>query len=104
MKKLLIFLLLTLSGAQAMVAQESKSTAPASNSDNDQEIRKATEVLTEKYGLNADQSKQMYTIQQRKSKIWLKLPATKLPIRHFTAQKFKMCKKAPCSISAYPAY
>ena len=35
---------------------------------NDQEIRKATEVLTAKYTLNADQAKQMYTIQLRKAK------------------------------------
>jgi len=35
---------------------------------NDQEIRRATEALTAKYKLNADQAKQMYTIQLRKAK------------------------------------
>ncbi|MBC7777334.1 MAG: hypothetical protein H7246_18015 [Phycisphaerae bacterium] len=43
-------------------------TAAPAPSTNDQEIRKATEALTKKYVLNADQAKQMYTIQLRKAK------------------------------------
>ena len=50
-----------------MQAQQTEATA-APTGINDPEIRKATEALTEKYQLNADQAKQMYTIQVRKAK------------------------------------
>src|SRR5690349_6917310 len=48
---------------QSAIAQ---SGAPADASVSDQEIRKNTEALVLKYGLNADQAKQMYRIQKRK--------------------------------------
>lgn len=67
MKKLLFFFLLMLQGAIILNAQQTESAAPSSNV-NDQEVRKATEALTTKYSLSADQAKQMYTIQLRKAK------------------------------------
>ncbi len=68
MKKSLFFLLLLLQSGFVLNAQKTESAAPAPTTSNDQEIRKATEALTAKYKLNADQAKQMYTIQVRKSK------------------------------------
>ena len=63
---MLFFLFLALQGGFALNAQKLETTtAPAVN---DQEVRKATEALTAKYSLNADQAKQMYTIQLRKQK------------------------------------
>jgi len=67
MNKTFFFLLVLLQGSMALNAQETKTTAPTSAT-NDQLIRKTTEVLTAKYSLNADQAKQMYTIQLRKAK------------------------------------
>jgi preprotein translocase subunit SecF len=67
MNKLLFSLLLLVLGGQALNAQKTETTA-APTATNDQEIRKATEALTAKYQLNADQAKQMYTIQARKAK------------------------------------
>jgi preprotein translocase subunit SecF len=67
MNKLLFSLLLLVLSVHALNAQDTKTTA-APMATNDQEIRKATEALTAKYQLNADQAKQMYTIQARKAK------------------------------------
>jgi hypothetical protein len=67
MNKLLFPLLLLVLGGPLLNAQKTETTA-APTATNDQEIRKATEALTEKYQLNADQAKQMYTIQARKAK------------------------------------
>lgn len=67
MKKLLFFLLIFLQGGFAVNAQQTVTAAPVPGTNN-QEIRKATEVLSAKYSLNADQAKQMYTIQVRKAK------------------------------------
>lgn len=67
MKKSLFSLLLLLQCCIVLNAQKIESSAPAPTT-NDQEIRKTTEALTAKYSLNADQAKQMYTIQVRKSK------------------------------------
>jgi len=64
MKKMFFFLVLFFHCASAMNAQ----TFVSSTITNDQEIRRATEALTAKYKLNADQAKQMYTIQLRKAK------------------------------------
>ena len=64
MKKLFFFLVLSLQCTSAINAQ----TFVSSTVTNDQEIRRATEALTTKYKLNADQAKQMYTIQLRKAK------------------------------------
>ncbi len=64
MQKLLFLFVLLLQFGAAINAQTS-APAPVTN---DQEMRKATEALTEKYALNADQAKQMYTILVRKSK------------------------------------
>jgi hypothetical protein len=67
MNKFLFFLIFLLWGGASMQAQQTEATA-APTGINDPEIRKATEALTEKYQLNADQAKQMYTIQVRKAK------------------------------------
>ncbi len=67
MKKSLFSLLFLLPCGIALNAQKIESSAPAAVT-NDQEVRKATEALTAKYSLNADQAKQMYNIQVRKSK------------------------------------
>lgn len=67
MKQILFSLLLLLNGGFAISAQNLETTAPA-HSANDTEIRKATEALTAKYSLSADQAKQMYSIQLRKQK------------------------------------
>lgn len=61
MKKTLFLFVFTL---VAVLANAQNQAAPA----NDQEIRQVTSTLTEKYKLNADQAKQMYTIQVRKQK------------------------------------
>ena len=61
MKNIVFFLFLLTQSLVPMQAQTAGIT-------NDQEIRKATEALTAKYALNADQAKQMYTIQLRKAK------------------------------------
>lgn len=63
MQKLILFIAAVFCYSVAGIGQ---STAPTSAS-NDAEIRKATEALTAKYTLNADQAKQMYTIQLRKA-------------------------------------
>lgn len=73
MKNLCIvsFLLLlgtTLLNAQDSPAKNSTATAPVASILNDQAIRRNTEMLTEKYTLNADQAKQLYRILVRKEK------------------------------------
>jgi len=63
MKKALFSLFFILIGGIALHAQKVEApTLPG----NDAAIRKTTEALTAKYSLNADQAKQMYTIQVRK--------------------------------------
>lgn len=53
----------------AATAQEVKALPPSPNaSPNDAAIREATDKLVAKYTLNADQAKEMYTIQQRKQR------------------------------------
>ena len=54
-------LLLALGFCQLLTAQTAQSKDAA-----DKEVRKATEVLIAKYQLNADQSKQVYTVLKRK--------------------------------------
>jgi len=73
MKNLFIvpFLLLfgtSLLNAQDAPAKSSTATVPAASNLNDQEIRIATEKLTEKYALNADQAKQLYRVLVRKER------------------------------------
>ncbi len=83
MKKLLFSLLLALLGGIGLSAQKLETATPLpaeaslpqagakagpSTAINDLEVRKTTEALTAKYSLNADQAKQMYTIQVRKQK------------------------------------
>lgn len=68
MKKLLTALFFVLNGGFLLLAQNTTSTAAATPVVNDQEVRQATEALTAKYSLDADQAKQMYTIQLRKAK------------------------------------
>jgi hypothetical protein len=67
MNKIFFLLLVLLQGNMTLNAQDTKTTAPTQTT-NDQLVRKATEALTAKYTLNADQAKQMYTIQLRKAK------------------------------------
>ena len=64
MKMRLLSLLLSLFAAHTLAAQ---STATHTASTTDADSRKATETLVSKYQLNADQAKQAYQIQQRKS-------------------------------------
>lgn len=64
MKKTLFLLLFTLFAIAANAQKQENQAAPLS----DQEIRQVTATLTDKYKLNADQAKQMYTIQVRKQK------------------------------------
>ncbi|MBL7826268.1 MAG: hypothetical protein JNJ57_06520 [Saprospiraceae bacterium] len=52
----------------ALFAMSSTLNAQNFTPATDAEIRQATEALTAKYALNADQAKQMYQIQQRKNK------------------------------------
>jgi hypothetical protein len=47
---------------------EAKPPAAATSSPNDAIAREATDKLVAKYTLNADQAKEMYTIQQRKQR------------------------------------
>lgn len=70
MKKALFSIVLLLHGILSVHAQDIKSSAPSpgSTSSSDQEIRKATEALTAKYSLNADQAKQAYIVLVRKDK------------------------------------
>lgn len=68
MKKFLLPLFLLLIDSLVLNAQKIESTAPTTATANDEETRKATESLTAKYSLTADQAKQMYTIQVRKGK------------------------------------
>ncbi len=69
MKKALFSIVLLLQGILAVHAQDIKTSAPSpSTSGSDQEIRKATEQLTAKYSLNADQAKQAYIVLVRKDK------------------------------------
>ncbi len=68
MKNLLLFGFIFLQGFVSLNAQDQKTTAPAAPGINDQEVRKITETLTAKYSLDADQAKQMYTIQARKAR------------------------------------
>jgi hypothetical protein len=72
MKKGLFSLFLILSAAFYAQAQkiEAAPVAPVATATtvNDAEVRKATDALTAKYSLNADQAKQMYTVQLRKAK------------------------------------
>ncbi|MFN0213509.1 MAG: hypothetical protein ACKVT2_04580 [Saprospiraceae bacterium] len=67
MKKSFFFTLISLFFATLLIAQNTGAST-TSPSINDQEVRKTTESLTAKYMLNADQAKQMYTIQLRKAK------------------------------------
>jgi hypothetical protein len=62
MKLRLFSLLIALFAGIALQAQTDKS-APS-----DEAVRKTTETLVAKYKLNADQAKQMYTIQVRKNR------------------------------------
>lgn len=69
MKKALFSIVLLLQGILSVHAQDIKTSAPSpSTSSSDQEIRKATEQLTAKYSLNADQAKQAYIVLVRKDK------------------------------------
>jgi hypothetical protein len=80
MKNVLFFLLFSLLGGISVQAQQTEAAAPAAPTTtgvNDQEVRKITENLSAKYSLNADQAKQMYTIQARKAKNMAQITAFK---------------------------
>ena len=73
MKQLSVALaLFLLTGSFAVSAQSVETKPPATsdsnNSASDAVAREATEKLAAKYTLNADQSKQVYAIQQRKQR------------------------------------
>ena len=63
MKQILLFSVLLL--AFFNIQAQSAGVAPDTNDD---AIRATTNLLVTKYSLNADQAKQMYTIQQRKER------------------------------------
>ena len=68
MKQLFAFALFLMTTAAAS-AQDAKTLPPSGNtSANDAVAREATDKLVEKYALNADQAKEMYTVQQRKQR------------------------------------
>jgi hypothetical protein len=81
-------LLSSLFMSQLLCAQ---STAPAAVP-SDPEIRKATELLTTKYSLNADQAKQVYHIQLRKHRNMAEiaaLQATDIDLYHAKCQNIQ---------------
>lgn len=64
MKNFILLLFVALLGQTAVATAQNSATQPV----NDAAIRTATEALTTKYSLNADQAKQMYTILTRKER------------------------------------
>lgn len=79
MQKALFSLLFSLLSAFTLQAQQLETTAPTQSEapKEDAAIRATTEALTQKYQLNADQAKQMYTIQVRKEKNMAQIAAFK---------------------------
>ncbi len=67
--KQLFTLALFLITVAAAAAQNAEAKPPAPNTAaNDAVAREATDLLVAKYSLNADQAKEMYTVQQRKQR------------------------------------
>jgi len=79
MQKALFSLLFSIVSVFILQAQQLETTAPSSSTEpkEDAAIRATTKALTEKYQLNADQAKQMYTIQVRKEKNLAQIEAFK---------------------------
>jgi hypothetical protein len=98
MKKLIaamsLFLAFTLSAhAQKTGTAAPTTAAPAAASHNDQVVRQTTDALVAKYSLNADQAKQMYTIQVRKERNMNEIAALKSSDPALYATKLQSVRK-----------
>lgn len=102
MKQLSVALILFfIAGSIAVSAQKIESKPPATADNNqsagDATAREAAEKLAAKYTLNADQSKQVYTIQQRKQRNLSEIEALKTSDRSRYLAKLESLQKGTLS-------
>lgn len=95
MKQLFAFAFFLITVAAAASAQDVKSKPPAGDNIavTDTVARNATEKLVAKYTLNADQAKEMYTIQQRKQRNLAEIEAYKTSNRSLWLSKMESLQK-----------
>jgi hypothetical protein len=95
MKQLLALALFLIIGSTAVSAQkiEAKPTSGNTSSPTDASTREAAEKLVAKYTLNADQAKQMYTIQQRKQRNFGQIESLKATDRGLYLAKLESAQK-----------
>lgn len=95
MKQLLALALFLILSSAAASAQKVEAQPPSGNttSPSDAAARTATDKLVAKYTLNADQAKQMYTIQQRKERNLGQLESLKTSSRSHYLAKLESVQK-----------
>lgn len=82
----------------AATAQNTEAKPPAPNtSANDAAAREATDLLVAKYSLNADQAKEMYTVQQRKLRNLGEIAALQTSNRSMYLSKLESLQKGTLS-------
>ncbi len=102
MKQLSVALVLFfIAGSVAVSAQKVESKPPVSagnaSTPNDAIAREAAEKLVAKYNLNADQAKQVYTIQQRKQRNLSEIEPVKTTDRNLYLAKLESLQKGTLS-------
>ncbi len=95
MKQLIALSLFLIIGYAAVSAQKVEAKPPATNRDSptDASAREAAEKLVAKYTLNADQAKQMYTIQQRKQRNFGQIESLKATDRSLYLAKLESAQQ-----------
>lgn len=97
MKQLFAFALFLMTTAAAP-AQDAKTLPPSGNtSANDAVAREATDKLVAKYALNADQAKEMYTVQQRKQRNLGEIASLQTSNRNLYLSKLESLQKGTLS-------
>lgn len=90
-------LLLVIAVAATAQNTEAKPPAGVTASSNDTQAREATDKLVAKYTLNADQAKEMYTIQQRKLRNFGEIASLESSNRSLYLSKLESLQKGTLS-------
>lgn len=97
MKQLFVLALFFMTAA-AVTAQNAEAKPPSTTtSANDAAAREATDKLMVKYSLNADQAKEMYTIQQRKQRNFGQIASLQATNRGLYLSKLESLQKGTLS-------
>lgn len=95
MKQLLALALFLTLGSASALAQKVEAQSPSDKNDSPTDVvaREAADKLSTKYSLNADQAKEMYTVQQRKQRNLGQIAALEASNRSLYLSKLESLQK-----------